>query len=345
MTDERLEKKYDVLALGEVMLRLSPEGNERIAYSESFDKRIGGSELNVVSGICMLGCSGGIITKLPKNEIGKFVAGKIRHSGAGDELVAFDSRPEARLGIYYCESGAHPRKAMVVYDRRGSSFTSLAMDEIPESAYLDTRIFHTSGITVALGEAIRETTLNMMESFRRGGALISFDVNYRSTLWSEQEAREVVLRILPLVDILFISEETCRRMLSMSGSLKDIHKQLASKYPNLKLIASTRRAVSSPKLHDFDSLIYDCKAGEHFEEEAYKDIEVVDRIGSGDAYVAGVLFALCRFRSSEQMVRYGNAMAALKNTTIGDMPNCDLSDVERVISNHLSDGPASEMVR
>ena len=339
------KRKYDILSFGEVMLRLSPAGSERIAYSESFDKRAGGSELNVVSGACMLGLSGGLITKLPENEIGKYARRRIRFSGVDDSLVSLDSRPEARLGIYYCESGAYPRQSVVSYDRRGSSFTALRAEELPEEVFSSAAVFHTCGITPSLGESIKKETLKIIEGFKRGGALISFDVNYRATLWSEEEARACIFDILPLVDILFVSEETLRRMFGMSGSLREIHRSLARQFPTLKLIASTRRGAKSPRRQDFTSLAYDCGEDVHYEESPYEDIEVVDRIGSGDAYVAGALFALCRFCSAEQMVKYGNAMAALKNTTLGDMPECDLSDVQRIIRNHSAQGDGSEMVR
>ncbi len=339
------DKEFDVLSIGEVMLRLSPIGKERISHSETFEKNAGGSELNVVSGISMLGLRTGIITKLPHNEIGKFIRRKIRYGGTSDDFVVFDDSPAMRLGVYYYESGAYPRPSIVSYDRANSSFTSFESSELPESIYSSASIFHASGITLALGDGIRETVISMMDAFRGAGALISFDVNYRTALWDEETARETVLRVLPFVDILFVSEETSRRMLGMEGELCKIHKQLAERYKNLKVIASTKRKALSPSRHSFSSLVYDCKEDFHFEESAYENIDVVDRIGSGDAYIAGALYALCKFRSIEQMAMYGDAMAALKNTVIGDITECDIIDIERIIGRHISSGPISEMER
>ena len=344
MSNFNVSKKYDVLGIGEVMLRLSPIGKERISHCETFEKQVGGSEFNVVCGASMLGLKTGIITKLPKNDIGKFAKRRIRYA-TDDAFVLYDSTPTARLGIYYYESGAYPRLPSVFYDRKNSSFTSLTKDEIPESLYSSSRLFHTSGITLALCEPIRETVIGMIRRFKKEGTLVSFDVNYRAALWSEEEAREVVLKVLPLTDVLFVSEETLRRMLKMSGSLKEIQGEIGKKYKNLKIIASTRRKVLSPGKHSFSSLVYDCEGKRHFEDLPYENIDVVDRIGSGDAYVAGAIYALLEFGRIEEMARYGDAMAALKNTIIGDTTECDVTDIERIIRNHSGTEPSSEMMR
>ena len=345
MINKFTKKEFEVLGIGEVMLRLSPIGKERISSSETFEKKAGGSELNVVSGISMLGLRTGMITKLPHNEIGKFAKRKIRYSGTSDDFVLYDESPDMRLGIYYYESGAYPRLSVVSYDRKGSSFTSFRKEELPEDIYRSTNIFHTSGITLALGNRLRESVIDMMKSFRAAGALVSFDVNYRATLWEESEARAAVEYVLPLTDILFISEETARRMLGMSGDLSKIQRAISEKYPEIKIIASTRRKAISPEKHNFSSLVFDCESGEHFEQAPYKSIDVVDRIGSGDAYVAGALFALRKFGNIRKMAEYGDAMAALKNTIIGDTTQCDLADIEKIIKNHTSSGPKNEMTR
>lgn len=345
MIPELSKRDFAVLGIGEVMLRLSPVGKERISYCETFEKRAGGSELNVVSGISMLGIRTGIITKLPHNEIGKFAKHKIRYSGTSDDYVIYDDSPEMRLGIYYYESGAYPRLSVVSYDRANSSFTTFKKEEVPDKIYSSANIFHTSGITLALGASVRENVIDMMKRFHGEGALISFDVNYRAALWDEATARETILRVLPYVNILFVSEETSRRMFGMTGTLCDIHKEFAEKYPNIEIIASTKRKVISPQKHSFSSLVYDTRLNLHFQEPAYENIDVVDRIGSGDAYVAGALFGLLKDRSIESMAKYGDAMAALKNTILGDTTECDIVDIERIIRHHTTDGPKSEMVR
>lgn len=339
------KRSFSLLGIGEVMLRLSPAGKERISYSETFEKRAGGSELNVASGISMLGLRTGIITKLPRNEIGKFVKHKIRFSGTSDDYVVYDDSEDKRLGIYYYESGAYPRVPVVSYDRRGSSFTTFKRRELKESVYTSCNVFHTSGITLALSDGVRHEVKQMMKEFHDTGTLVSFDVNYRAALWDEATAKATIESILPYVNILFVSEETLRRMFAMTGTLAEIHREFAKKYPKIEIIASTKRTVVSPQKHNFTSLVYDAREDRHFEEEPYENIDVVDRIGSGDAYVAGALYAMLTKGTIEDMARYGNAMAALKNTVLGDMTVCDLGDIERIIKTHNTDGPKSEMVR
>lgn len=345
MFEDIQKRNFSVLGCGEVMLRLSPVGKERIAGSETFEKRAGGSELNVVSGISFLGMRTGMITKIPDNEIGKFIRFKIRYAGTSDDYVLTDSSPDKRLGVYYCESGAQPRPGIVSYDRKNSSFTTFRCDELPREIYDDASVFHTSGITLALDPDLCSSVIEMTRRFKETGTVISFDVNYRAALWSEEDARKTIERVLPLADILFVSEETCRRMFRMTGTHEEMQKQFAQKYPGLRMIASTKRKVISSSHHSFNSLVYDCKADRYYMEEPYDNIDVVDRIGSGDAYVAGALYGMMRFHDIEHAAIYGDALAALKDTVAGEFTECDLTDVERVIRNHLDSGLKNEMVR
>ncbi len=338
------QKDFDVLGFGEVMLRLSPTGKERIAQSEQFEKMVGGSELNVVSGISLLGLRTGLITKLPANEIGKFAKNRIRFCNVSDDMILYDDRQEARLGIYYSESGAYPRKPTVVYDRANSSINSISIDEIPEEVYKSTRIFHVSGISLALSKQVCQVVIEMIKRFKEHGVLISFDVNYRATLWDEETARETILSLLPYLDILFISEETSRRMMQRTGTLEEIMKGYCRDY-NIKIVASTIRTVLSPTHHAWDSKIYSSFDNTFYSEPGYQNIEVVDRIGSGDAYLAGVLFGLLKYNDLQQAVEYGNAMAAIKNTIPGDMPVSDFDEITKVIKGHKGIGPVSEMNR
>lgn len=344
MITEIPKRKYALAAMGEIMLRLSPVGKERISASDIFEKNVGGAELNVASGVAALGLSSAIISRIPGSEIGKYVRKKVRAHGVSDEYLLTDGSHDARLGIYYYESGAYPRQPMVSYDRRLSSFTALSSRDLSREIYSSASIFHTSGIAAALSPDLSGTVIDVAEQFKESGAIVSFDVNYRAALWSEEEARRTVMEILPITSVLFVSEETARRMLGMKGELRDIHRRLAERFPSLEIIASTRRCAITPGRHDFSSLVYDCRSDCHFEEAEYKGIEVVDRIGSGDAYIAGALYALIKHRSIEAMTKYGNAMAAIKSTVSGDTAACDLEDLWRVIRNH-GEGQGSEIVR
>ena len=338
------ESNFDVIGFGEVMLRLSPTGNERISKGEAFEKRVGGSELNVVSGISLLGMRTGIITKIPDNTIGHFVKNSIRYCGVSDDYLLYDTTEDKRLGIYYYESGVYPRKPVVNYDRQNSSINSIRIEEIPESVYTAAKIFHLSGITLAISDNAREVGIELVKRFKQNGALISFDVNFRATLWSEEKARKTIEEILPFIDILFVSEETSRRMFGKTGSLEEIMKTYSDDY-GISIVATTKRKVISPTKHSFGSVIYDAKSNRYFTEEEYENIEVIDRIGSGDAYLSGVLFGILKYADLQKALEFGNAMSALKNTIPGDMPACDINEIISIINTHKKVGPQSEMNR
>jgi 2-dehydro-3-deoxygluconokinase len=338
------EKEFDALALGEILLRLSAPNNERIVRGDSFEKCVGGAELNVVSGISLLGLRTGIISKIPATDIGTYAKNRIRFCNVSDDYLIYDETKEARLGVYYYENGAYPRKASVVYDRKYTSINTIQLEEIPECAYSSTKLFHTSGITLALSEQSRNVALEMIKRFKAAGAKISFDVNFRANLWSEAEAKEYIELVLPYVDILFVSEETARRTFKKSGDLKEMMKSFTKEY-NVSIVASTERKVISPKKHTFTSTIYNTKEDKYYVEVPYEKIEVVDRIGSGDAYVAGALYGLLKYDDCQKALEYGNAASAVKNTISGDLPSTDLKELDQIIASHKNIGEQNEMNR
>lgn len=338
------EKEFAMLSFGEVMMRLSPTGRERIGQSEMFVKNAGGAELNVVSSVARLGLRTGLITKLPDNLIGRYIRNQLRSYGVSDDYVLSDEGKHARLGLYYYESGVFPRKPQVIYDRANSSFTTITPQELPQDICHKANLFHTSGISLALADNVRETAITLMQRFKDAGAKISFDVNFRANLWSEPQARKIIEGILPMVDILFVSEETSRRMFGRTGSLEEILKSYHTHY-GVSVVASTQRQIISPSKHTFGSILYSAKEDAFYSEKPYEKIDVVDRIGSGDAYVAGVLYVLLAGGDPARAVSFGNAMSAVKNTVPGDLLATDVKEIESVIADHHAVGPVSEMNR
>ena len=304
-----MKKAFDLLSLGEVLLRLSPPSNERLVRGETLQKQVGGAELNVVSGVSLLGLRTGIISKLPSNDIGTYAKNRIRFCGVSDDHLVYDDSPDARLGIYYYENGAYPRKPGVVYDRRHSSVNTISIDDFDETLFTSARCFHTSGITLALSEQCRKTGIEMIRRFKEAGALISFDVNFRANLWTGDEARACIEQILPYVDIFFCSEDTARLTFLKTGDAKDIMKSFTEDYP-ISIVASTQRIVHSPKVH------------------------------------TGVLYGLLSdYENCQRALEIGNATSAVKNTIPGDLPSSDLKEIENVIRGHKSTGPQLEMNR
>lgn len=336
------EKTRDIAAMGEVLMRFAaPEGG-RIRNGGTFRSYIGGSELNVCSGVSRLGLKADLITCLPDNDVGRNAFREIRRMDVGGELVSFDSSAQARLGLYFSEEGAAPRRPKVVYDRLGSSFYRLDPSKIPAEVFTGTKLFHISGITLALPE-IREAALETVRRFKEGGALVSFDVNYRAGLWDERTAVREIGRILPLVDVLFVSEESSRRMFGKTGTLEEIMRSYCSEY-GVKFVVTSQRKVLGSRKHGWSSVLYSADEDQFFREEPYDSVDVVDRIGSGDAFDAGVLYGLLAKGGCDDMVAWGDAMASLKCTVPGDLPDIGRDEVEGLISAHKNRA-AGEMDR
>ncbi len=340
-----MKKDFDLLSLGELMLRLSPPDNERITRGDTLGKQAGGAELNAITGAAMLGLRCGIISKLPANDLGTYIKNRVRLCGVSDDYLVYDQDRDARLGVYYYESGAYPRKPRIVYDRQNTSVNKLTTADYDDSLYQAARCFHTSGITLALSPQLRETAIEMIRRFKAQGTLISFDVNFRGNLWNGAEAKACIESILPYVDVFFCSEDTARLTFLKEGSAREIMKSFTQEYP-ISIVASTQRVVHSPKRHTFGSIIYSARDDTYYEEPPYANIEVVDRIGSGDAYISGVLYGLLSKEGDYQRaLEYGNATSALKNTIPGDLLSTDLKEIDGIIREHKSTGRVAEMDR
>lgn len=338
------EAAYELVAYGEVLLRLSEQEAEPICRGTRLIKEAVGSEMNIAAGMSMLGGRSALITALPGNDIGLFAESRLRAMGVSREYLAWDRERDARLGILYDESGAFPRKPRVVYDRTHSSF-SKGSCAVKDEDYGKAACFHTSGITLALGEKVSGAAVRFIRGYREAGALISFDVNYRANLWSGEEARRCISGILPFVDIFFCSEDSARLTFGKTGELPDILRELAEEY-DFKAVFSTKRVVHSPKSHTFGSLAYVRKEDRFYEEAPYERIDVTDRVGSGDAYVAGALFGLLYGKPDwERAVAYGNACAAVNLTLPGDLPALDRDRIEAVIRDHHTSGATAELDR
>ena len=203
----------------------------------------------------------------------------------------------------------------MVYDRKYSSVNKLSLEDFPEEMYENTRCFHTSGITLGLGGPVRENAIEMMKKFKEKGALI------------------------------FCSESTANLTFGKTGDIKEILKSFSDEY-DIAVVAATQRIVHSPKSHTFGSVIYEKKTDSYYEEKPYEKIEVVDRIGSGDAYISGFLYGLLKANGNCQAaLEYGNAASAMKNTVSGDMLWTDPQEIQQTIEMHHNIEQGFEMKR
>ena len=215
--------EFDIIGLGEVMLRLSAPNKEKISQCEVFEKEAAGTELNVASGAAMLGARSALLTKLPSSKMGHFIRNRIRYGDVSDDYIVYDDSPTKRLGIYYSETGAYPRKSAVIYDRAGSSIALAKADEYDWNKIFEgADWFHWTGITPALSDDCAEACLAACRAAKERGITISCDLNYRKKLWSREKAGEVMGRLMPYVDVCIANEEDAKDVFGIASMGTDI---------------------------------------------------------------------------------------------------------------------------
>lgn len=303
---------YDVVTLGEAMLRLSPPNYMRLEQTNSFDVNVGGSELNTSVGVARFGLRTAWVTKLVNNPLGKMVANKAREHGIDTSHIVWAD--EGRVGIYYLELGSTPRASRVIYDRKDSAVSKLAPGEVNWSTILkETKLFLTSGITAALSPTCREATIEAINEAKKQGCKICFDINYRAKLWSAEEAKKCLSKILDKVDIIVTTQFDTEEVFGYKGSYEEIAKQLKDKF-GCEVVAITLREVRTVLTGGWTSIAL---ADKLYKGKKY-DVEIIDRVGGGDAYTAGFIYGYLT-GDVEKAVAYGDALAALEHSIPGDL--------------------------
>lgn len=315
----------ELVTFGETMLRLSPPRGRRLETEGELDVQVGGAESNVAAAASCLGVDAAWCSKLPANPLGRRVARALRGHDV-TPAVAWDDSDDARLGTYYLEYGAAPRETTVVYDRANASITTVSTDELDTDRLADASVFHTTGITPALSDATAETTRELLDIAGDADTLRSFDLNYRSKLWSQAEAAAGYESVLPAVDLLFAPHRDGRAILGYEGDAPAVARGLAADY-DLDAVVVTRGAEGSLALVD-DAVI---------EEGIYSD-ETIDAIGTGDAFVGGFLGELLANGGEltptnvETAQSYAAAAAAVKRTITGDVLVATRQEIESVLA-------------
>lgn len=316
----------ELVTFGEAMVRLSPPECKRLEQTPCLDLNVGGSELNVAVAAARLGIAVSYVTRLTENALGRIIRNKCREQGVDTSNIAWTD--EDRVGTYFVEFGAAPRANSVIYDRKDSAIARLDPEVLDwERILTGATIFHTSGITPALSEGCEEATRQALKTAGSLGVRTSMDLNYRKNLWSSEQARSVMEDLLPLVDVLITTEEDSSRVLGVEkDNYEDVAAALAERF-DLELVAITLRETPGVWWNRWTAIAY--SQGKTFRADTY-DIEVVDRVGSGDAFAGGFLYGLLR-HDVEEAVRYGVAVSALKQTNPGDFSWATLDEVERTI--------------
>ena len=318
-----------LVTFGEAMLRFSPPNHQRIEQATSFDIQVGGSELNAAVAAQRLGLHASFVTRLTRNPLGRVIENKAREQGVDTSQIVWTD--EDRVGSYYIEFGASPRPNSVLYDRRDSAIANVRAGEIDWRAVLsDARAFYTSGITAALSPSSARATVEAVRVAQEMGVLVCVDLNYRARLWSQEEARIVMTEIAESTDILFTTEEDTSRVFGIEdNSYEDVARCLAERF-DLKIVAVTLRENPSVWRNQWTAIAYEPET-DTFHRAPTFDIEVVDRVGSGDAFVGGFLYGHLT-EGPAMGVRFGVGLSAIKQTVPGDLCWSMKEEVERVLA-------------
>ncbi len=316
----------DVVTFGEAMIRLSPPGFRRLEQARALDVMVGGAELNTAADLARWGRSTAWVSRLPRNPLGRLVANHAAEAGVDVRHVAWCD--EDRVGLYFLEFGAAPRASSVLYDRQGSAASRVGPGTIPwAEIFGEARWFHVTGITPALGLAAAETTREALAAARAVGVPASIDLNYRAKLWTPDEARRWMMEFLASCDVLITTEEDAARVLGVSGrDYEDLARQLADRF-QLRTVAVTLRENPLVWKNTWTALAY--HQGTLHRTRAY-DVEVVDRLGAGDCFAAGLIDGLLD-GDVQKGLDFGVAASALKHSIPGDFAWVTRAEVEAML--------------
>ena len=333
-----------IVTFGELMLRLQPEGNWRFVQVDRLTATFGGAEANVAVSLANFGAVSVFVSKLPCHEIGQSALNCLRRYGVDTSFIL---RGGERLGIYFNEKGASQRPSKCIYDRKGSAISQSTRGEFDWQHIFgdDTDWFHFSGVTPALGAELPAICLDACKAARERHIGVSCDLNYRSKLWSKEAARQAMEALAPFVDVCISNEEDARDVFGIEasgsdiagghldkGSYKSVARQLAERY-GFKQVAITLRTSVSASFNKWSALLFDGK--DFFFSREY-DMTVVDRLGGGDSFCAGLIFALLKGEGSERAVEFASAASCLKHSVEGDFNMASVEEVERLASGDAS---------
>ena len=325
---------YDVVTFGEAMIRLSSPGYRRMENSTSLDVEVGGGEYNVAVACAHLGLKTAWVSRLVDNWTGWVIRNRGREHGVdmtNIHWVDFDGVGIERNGFYHVELGVGPRASAVTYDRAHTAISNIEPGMVDwKSIFGGAKWFHVSGITPALSDSAADTTLEALGAARDAGVTTSYDLNFRSKLWSSGKAQETSSRIVPLVKVLIGNEEDFEKVLGLKAegskddysrldpdSYKDVARRAVERFPNVDYVGTTLRLAKTGLLNDWRTLLFDGDA--FYLSRIFEDLEMVDRVGGGDSFSAGLIAGLIEGADPQAAVDFAGAYSALAHTFLGDV--------------------------
>ncbi len=327
-----------VVCFGEIMLRLSTPGYQRFVQAQSFDVTYGGGEANVAVSLANFGLDAYFVTKVPNNPIGQSAINHLRRFGVNTSYIA---RGGKRLGIYFLETGASQRPSKVVYDRAHSAIAEARPEDFSWPEILaGAGWFHFTGITPALSDSVAEITLVAARTAKELGLTVSCDLNYRKNLWTPEKANQVMSRLMEYVDVCIANEEDAEKVFGIKAAGSDIIKgalsdagyqevarQLVERFV-FKYVAITLRESYSASDNGWSALLYD---GKEFYKSRKYDIRIVDRVGGGDSFGGGLIYALLAGKEPLEAINFAVAASCLKHTIPGDFNMVTIDEVENLV--------------
>jgi 2-dehydro-3-deoxygluconokinase len=332
-----------VVTFGELMLRLAPMGYYRFFQNDQMQAIFGGGEANVAVSLANFGINSVYVTKLPKHAIGEAAVNSLRYFGVDTSKIV---RGGDRVGIYFLEKGASQRGSISIYDRAHSAIAEASpLDFNWNDIFEGTDWFHFTGITPALGKNLQEILEEACQTAKAKGIKISCDLNYRSKLWSRDEARKVMTDLAKYIDVCISNEEDAKDIFGIeakntdiySGKLdyesyKSVAKQLVDKF-GFEKVAITLRSSISASDNDWAGMLYDGK--DYYFSKTY-NVHIVDRVGGGDSFGAGLIYSLLNGKNSKDAVEFAVAASTLKHSVEGDFNRISVSEVEKLVSGDAS---------
>ena len=334
---------HTIVTLGEIMLRLQPENHLRFLQADRFEATFGGAEANVAVSLAHFGEHAVYVTKLPEHEIGQMAVNSLRKYGVDVREIV---RGGSRVGIYYCEKGASQRPSKVLYDRAHSAFADSDPSDYDWDRILDGASWlHVTGITPALSDACAEITLQACKKAKEKGLTVSTDLNYRKKLWTREQAGRVMREVCKYVDVCIANEEDAKDVFGIEATNTDIESgklnrdgyiEVARKLTDafgFTAVAVTLRESLSASDNRWSGLLY--TGGQAYFSKTY-DIHIVDRVGGGDSFGAGLIYALSNGEEPQTAIEFAVAASCLKHSVEGDFNMVSLQEVRQLAAGNAS---------
>lgn len=324
-----------LVTFGEIMLRLSTPGFGRFVQSTSLNVNFGGGEANVAAAVAFLGLPARHVTRFPANEWGYAAAAAYRRNGVDTSRILFGEGE--RMGVYFLEFGAMMRPTKVIYDRAGSAFATLKPEEFDwESILADAGWFHFTGITPGISESAAHACAQAVETANRLGIPVSADVNSRKNLWQwGRSAAEVMTELTANCDLIVCGGSDAEELFDIradksdpDGKFASMSKQIQARFPRVKKILTTKRGSISA---NHNTLMGRCWNGQLLETTTYDMVPMVDRIGGGDAFLGGFIYATQAYQNDQKALDFATAASALKHSIEGDFSLVSAAEVEAVM--------------